>query len=40
MNNILEISDRLKQYRINYPMTQRDSKKSEKRAFVLGGDEK
>ena len=24
MNNILEISDRLKQYRINYPMTQRE----------------
>lgn len=39
MNNILEISDRLKQYRINYPMTHRDSKKSEKRAFVWG-DEK
>lgn len=39
MNNILERSDCLKQYRINYPMTQRDSKKSEKRAFVWG-DEK
>lgn len=24
MNNILEISDCLKQYRINYPMTQRE----------------
>ena len=24
MNNVLEISDRLKQYRINYPMTQKE----------------
>ena len=24
MNNILEISERLKQYRINYPMTQKE----------------